>query len=133
MHIDNDCLYRYDIVRYSKGTDECGDSIGSYAKIELYSYDILNRTQKGAWIKYYKDGREKKFVLRTAQKRFACETELEAMLSFIARKKAQIRILTSQLTETETVLRNSKIMLTTMQNQSKNKEYGHIYDRRIKY
>ena len=59
-----------------------------------YSYRIIRRTKQGVWINNY--GKEK-FVLLSARKKFASETQADALISFIARKHRQIKILSSQL------------------------------------
>ena len=67
-------------------------------KIWFNRYRIVERTPKGAWITVseYRMSKDK-FVLLTAVKQYACRTEEEAKVSFEARKKRQIGILTSQL------------------------------------
>ena len=71
--------------------------------LRLDKYIILKRTEKGAWI-----GSEfpwdKKFVMLSARKKYAHETEAEAMESFIARKKKQIKIVSYQLKKAELAL-----------------------------
>ena len=62
--------------------------------LHTYKYKIIRRTEKGVWINNYG---EEKFVLLTARKKFACETQAKALTSFIARKNKQIQILSDQL------------------------------------
>lgn len=91
-------LYRYDEVRYSNGIDQWDDPLPGYTlRLELSKYAILKNTPKGAWIDLYSHGTDKKFVNLTANKKFACRTEEDAKVSFMARKERQIKILEAQL------------------------------------
>lgn len=63
--------------------------------LHLETFEVLKYTQRGVWLDYYGGG--KKFVLNEARKRFACPTKEEALESFRARKKRQIKILKAQL------------------------------------
>jgi hypothetical protein len=91
---------------YSLGIDEFDNVIpGYYLRIHLSEYRIIKRTPKGAWIELFPSfGEERKFVLLTARKKFACETKEEALESFLARKTRQIRILEAQLTKARACL-----------------------------
>jgi len=94
-------LYRFDSVRYSNGCDEWDNFYpGHTVGLIMHSYPILKKTPKGAWIASTRyldfaqpDGRARMFILLTAKKRFACPTEAEALISFIARKRVMISIL----------------------------------------
>ena len=110
-------FYRYEDVVYSLGVDEFDDPIpGGWVRVELREYRVLRRTPKGVriedWgiprVRRLSDGSEKlvygKFVLLDARKRFACPTKEEALDSFKARKKKQIRILKEQLKRAEDAL-----------------------------
>jgi hypothetical protein len=80
--------------------------------LTLTKYPIIKRTRCGAWIALgfifqwheVSDSTDKRFVNLQARKKFACETEEEALLSFMARKKRQIRILDSQLQQAKQAL-----------------------------
>ena len=87
---DADCLYRYDWIHDS-----------------LYSqrFKIIRKTEKGVWIDHW--GKEK-FVLLTARKQFACKTQDEALISFIARKNASISTHLSQLERAKEALKFAK-------------------------
>ena len=88
---DIDCLWRAEAKRYSYIIDADADRYGvTDAKLELLWYQVKKRTKCGAWI----DG---KFVNLNARKRWACNTETEAIESFRARKQRQIEILSHQL------------------------------------
>ena len=88
---DVDVLWRCEAKRYSyiigAGTDRFGTTP---PRLEMWWYNVSKRTLKGAWL----GGR---FVLLSAHKKWACNTEQEALESFIARKKRQIKILSAQL------------------------------------
>jgi hypothetical protein len=106
--------YRYHDVAYSTGYDEFTDrSTGSVIEVELKEYEVLRHTPKGVWINAspfrsstsLKDLADEKFVLLSARKRFAHPTRKEAMTSFLARKKAQIRIYEARISRAKTALR----------------------------
>ncbi len=96
-------LYRYNDVMHAPSVDEYDNPIGSgRLVVELSKYRIVRKTPKGCWI--YWSGLREKFVLLTGRKRFACETQDEAMDSFVARKSRQIKILKAQLERAELAL-----------------------------
>jgi hypothetical protein len=74
----------------------------------LVSYTVLRHTDKGVWLDVYG---EEKFVLNGVGKRWANPTRHEAMVSFIARKKMQIRILSAQLNSTKDKLATAERLL----------------------
>lgn len=96
-------LYRYTDIKYAPSLNEWDEPEGrGTVGITLRKYPILAKTPKGAWIEmgyHFADDItdkmvvHKRFVLLTANKRFACPTEKEALESLIARKQRQIRIL----------------------------------------
>lgn len=97
-------LYRYEDVAYVSGSDEWDYPTSGYTlKVELLEYQVLKRTRKGVWIVSIYGG-EKRFVLLNVRKKFACVTKEEALKSFIARKKSQIRILKDRLDHAERAL-----------------------------
>ena len=65
---------------------------GERREVVHHKYRVTKRTPQGAWIMLTEWGHEKRFVLLTARKQFACETEKEAMNSFIRRKTIQAGI-----------------------------------------
>ena len=77
--------YRYNSVLYSE------------SRIYIFEteYAVLSHTPKGVWIEEYPG--KKRFVLKNAKKKFACATQKEALESFRARKRRQIKILEHQL------------------------------------
>jgi hypothetical protein len=100
-------LYRYEDRTYSLGLNQFDDPLPGYTlKVELQEYRIIKRTPQGAWIVYgsWSMHTPKRFVLLSARKRFACETKEEALESFKARKRKQIKILKAQLKRAEMAL-----------------------------
>ncbi len=79
------------------------ESLWSESKIILLlsKYELLKTTKAGVWLDDY--GR-KRFVLKSARKRFACPTTEEALASYHARKQRQARILRNQLAKAEAAL-----------------------------
>ena len=74
-------LYRYEEVRYSWGVDEYDNPLPGYdLRIHLNKYKVISTTLKGVWIQLWDSWPEdKKFILLSARKRFACPTEKEAI------------------------------------------------------
>lgn len=70
--------------------------------IRLYPVPVLRRTPKGAWVE--DDMLRERFILLTANKRYACETQEEAIESLKARKRRQVKILTAQLRSAQAAL-----------------------------
>lgn len=86
-----DYLYRYKETRWSE----------SKLMLIQFKFPIISRTKCGAWVD---DMGRKRFVNLNARKRYACPTEAEALESYHARKRRQIRILKARLAEAETAL-----------------------------
>ncbi len=86
-----DTLYRFHEVRFSE------------SKLILIKdeFKVLSNTEHGVWIDVYG---HKRFVNLGSRKRYACPTVEEALESYQARKKRQIRILTRQLKQAEAAL-----------------------------
>lgn len=99
-------LYRCFERVYAAPLDEYDNPSGPGRVQVCYDrYKIVKRTPKGAWIDNYGD---RKFVLLTAHKKFACETKELAQESFIARKERQIRILSAQIKQAEQAIAMTK-------------------------
>lgn len=100
MPLDNcDALWRVEAKRYCVAIDPDRDKYGvSDPELQAWWYRVKRRTAKGAWINL---GGMEKFVLLTANKRFACNTVAEALESFKARKNRQVAILKRQLAHAE--------------------------------
>ena len=90
-------FYRYEDTLYSYGDDEYG--FYSRLKVELREYPVIKHTLKGVWLDL--GFGMKRFVLIKARKRWALPTIEEAKISFLARKKAQLRILMGQIEHCE--------------------------------
>ncbi|UMO76015.1 hypothetical protein [Planktothrix phage Pra-JY27] len=86
-------LYRVEDIRYAAPADEFGDpqpGRGTFVLV-IHEHQVARVTPKGWRLKC---GR---FVLREANKRFACPTVQEAFDSYEARRNRQIRILEARL------------------------------------
>jgi hypothetical protein len=100
------------LYRYQESFDEEG------VETKLIKYLITKRTPQGAWIDLYsydKNGlylydekENKKFILLTARKRFACPTIEEAEESFFARKNCQLKILKAQINNVQCAITSLK-------------------------
>lgn len=87
-----DVLWRCEVTRYSVVIDADAERFGvSRPHPEMQWFRVVKRTRCGARLEC---GR---FVRLTAHKRWACQTQQEAIESFVARKNAQIRILSAKL------------------------------------
>lgn len=92
---DGEKWYRYVDVRFAPAGDEMGNRRGDgEVSVFVHTFPVLRHTPKGVWLDVHG---EERFVRTDATKRFACPTREEARESFLARKKAQIRILRSRL------------------------------------
>lgn len=94
--------YRYEDMRWAPPLNEFDEPVGSgRSDIRLLEFEVLKHTPKGVWVGSWSN---KRFVLTSARKRYACPTKQEALDSFIARKKRQQTILRNQLQHVKTVL-----------------------------
>ena len=105
-----ECWYRYVQVRESTGTNEWDESSGYRIRLYCRKYQVIKHTPKGVWLNdHYNLCR--KFVLKNARKRFACPTEREALISYIARQKLRVLILENQVKDSQAGLRVADRML----------------------
>jgi hypothetical protein len=74
-----------------------GDDWGTHVSVHLFEYTVVKETPKGVWLALFEFSSLKRFVLLDARKKFACPTKEEAMESFLARKRKQVKILSNQL------------------------------------
>ena len=97
-------FYRYYNTRYDSDIHE-----------EVY--ELVKETPCGYWIVsdyiYKRDGflsdyHEKKWVSKTTRKRFAYPTKKEALVSFRARKRNQVKHLNNQLTTAKAALHKAE-------------------------
>jgi len=91
-------FYRFDEILRETGKE-----------VYLIKFELLKETPKGYWIK--EDFGFKKWVSKTAKKRFAYPTKKEALINLIKRKERQIRILESRLNEAKNVLKEGQTLL----------------------
>jgi len=99
LDIGSEYLIRCETKRYSYTIDADLDQYGTTPpQLVHYHYKIVKRTRCGAWID---TGIDNKFVLLTARKKYACETECEALESLLARKHRHARILRHKLQDVE--------------------------------
>jgi hypothetical protein len=97
--------YRVTDGRYAAAADEWGRPVGrGEPYLHIHEFPVLRETPKGVWLDLG-GWMPPRFVLRDARKRYACPTKAEAWESFVARKRAQLRILTAQVAHVEEVLR----------------------------
>lgn len=104
-------FYRYDI-----------DYSNPEPHLWLKEFVLDKETPKGYWIRplmYGYMGLWKKWIPKVSRKRFAYPTKLEALQSFIARKKKQIKYCKSDLYYAEETL---KIAINLKSNQDENTE-----------
>src|SRR5690606_33726321 len=71
--------------------DDWGDHSHTGYAIRVQSFPILRRTPKGVWIET-DDESGKRFILETANKRFALPTLEDALISYCKRKDRQASI-----------------------------------------
>lgn len=93
----SDCLYRYNDTDIRWGSSGWGEP-------KPTEYQIIKRTPQGVWIDIGWFQGKKKFVKLNAHKKFACETEEAALVSYIARKSRQIKILKGRLEQAQKFL-----------------------------
>jgi len=120
-------FYRYDIVNYAT-TDEFGDLVKPLfpnPKVSLTTYDLIKETPKGHWIGFggpdWLDStlNWKRWVSKTSRKRFAHPTKEQALISFIKRQEAKIRILKNQTLNSEVALGKAQHMLLKLEENEK--------------
>jgi len=97
--------YRYEEFQYT----------WSLTRVSLHEHEIIKFTPQGMWIKLYDfcpaDKYNRKWVSLQSRKKYACLTEEEALKSFVARKKSQIRILEGQLGRAKQALREGEKLM----------------------
>jgi len=81
-------FYRYDQIEYEDGP-----------ALRESTFSLIKETPCGWWIfqAYPFNNPKKRWVSKTARKRFAYPTRKEALVNFIARKRRQISMLNYQL------------------------------------
>lgn len=89
-------MYRYEDVL-------CGDETHAYVQVRLRVFEVVKRTPCGVKIAMGYGG--EKFINLNARKQYASVSVEEAKISFIARKRRQAGILSSQLVNVNEALR----------------------------
>ncbi len=94
-------FYRYEAVQYaSMIDDDYGGGRFPNPKLELRVFNLFKETPKGYWIGYGSlNGLHspKRWVSKTATKRFAYPSKSEAINNFIKRNERRIAILSYQV------------------------------------
>ena len=96
-------FYRYNL-RARATLDQFGDYSDYDLRLYCSEYDILKETPKGYWIGYKDvnpDFNGKRWVSKTAKKRYAYPSKKEALESYILRSKRRIEILKSKIKDTK--------------------------------
>lgn len=109
-----DVLWRVDPRRYSGvsiDVNGCEHYYNSDTKFQLSWYKITKRTPKGAWIFGEGTWTDKKFILLTARKQWASETQHKAIECFLRRKERHLYILNNQVREVEGLVNLAKHFL----------------------
>jgi intein/homing endonuclease len=77
-------------------------------EVSLVKFGVLKHTPCGVWVKrtdvFDLHGYRKRWVSKSSRKRYAYPTKEEALVSFIARKNRQLRILKCHIDDVKTVL-----------------------------
>jgi len=95
-----DKMFHYKDSLYSSGYYEGSTS---HVTVNILNYQVIRVTPKGCWVSDFY-GSKPRFVLNQSRKRFAWATKEDALVSFIARKRRQIRIVRAQLGNAENAL-----------------------------
>jgi hypothetical protein len=108
-------FYRYEYREYAT-VDQFGDFVSPVfpdPKIILEEYDLIKETPKGYWIgqfflPFQGEPFFKKWVSKTATKRFAYPTKEEALTNLIKRTEKRLKILTRQADVCQVILTKAK-------------------------
>ena len=104
------------LYRYNRNTRSSGSNLdyeGEFVKnsyvsynynIDLDEYKIIKETEKGYWIELYSFSDAKKWVSKTAKKRYAYPTKEEALFNFKKRTESAVKILSARLNEAKAYL-----------------------------
>lgn len=89
-------------------------------------FKMIKGTPCGYWIRLFHSSDDKKWVSKTAKKRFAYPSREDAITSFKARKKRQVKILEEQLSRAKRALALSESLSTEKEKKDKfKKNYNH--------
>lgn len=93
--------FRVDARRIAHFDGDDGSPVGYSYTSSLKMYEVLKHTPKGVWLHtpFENNGVHgpKKFVRRDTRKRWACPTKMEALESFLQRKRRRVSILMAQI------------------------------------
>lgn len=118
-----DTWHRYKDQPYSHVIDADRELYGSTLQLDLVTFEVFKITPKGVWLARAWDINRsgdqptlyehaaKHFVRLNAKRRYAHPTKVEALKSFIARKKSQAAILQRQLDRVDKAERLGKAEL----------------------
>lgn len=99
-----DTWYRFQDYYYSTTIDPEREIYGSRQLFEMRTMTVSALTPKGVWLGYFA-GSKSKFILLSARRKSYHPTQALALESFIARKKAQVRIYKTRLLDARAALR----------------------------
>lgn len=91
-------LYRFDDVKYAS-LDEFDNITRPTVQVQQRRFKVISETPCGYWINLFESFDDKKWVSKTAKKRYAYPTIEEARISFKARKLRQLQILETQISQ----------------------------------
>lgn len=95
----DDVLWRCESLVYSYVIDADREEYGTTApRLEFMPWPVVRRTPKGAWIQFADGfGRTEKFILLSARRRFAANTQIEALADFRDRRRRMRYVLTNKI------------------------------------
>lgn len=99
INLPGDVLWRCESRVYSYVIDADREEYGTTApKLEFMPWPVVRRTPKGAWIQFADGfGRTEKFILLSARRRFAANTQIEALADFRDRRRRMRYVLTNKI------------------------------------
>lgn len=77
----------------------------------LNEFPVLKKTEKGTWIQDLFVRNNQRFILDSSVKKYAHPTKVKALKGFCERKRRQIRILSTQLSDAEKSLQRATLLL----------------------
>lgn len=91
-------LYRFEDKGYSYTIDADAEIFGAYYQVEIQAIPIRSVTPCG-WTIEANNGNGWRFIDRQAYKQYACPTVMEALASYVERKKKQAAIYQARVTK----------------------------------
>lgn len=113
--------YRYEDRAVAGSCDENGDPVpgSAYMEITLFEWNVERETPQGAWLTIY--GGNKRWASKVSKRRFACSTKLDAIDSYLARKRKQRSIYQSKVYLVEHVIQKAKGIRADLVDKEKGK------------